>query len=137
MKKILYPFLFLLISFQAKAQLQWQNVDSLYQPLPPSVHVYKTTSLLDGKPNIAYYVEADMNDKHLQFTTDTTLNRRWTPTQYYLRDQNRFPPTADRENVRYPLVVVNTTFFSFATNQSLNVVIKNGKLLGYNIHTIA
>jgi Phosphodiester glycosidase len=31
---------------------------------------------------------------------------------------------------------VNTTFFSFATNQNLNVVIKNKKLVGYNIHTI-
>ena len=31
---------------------------------------------------------------------------------------------------------MNTTFFSFATNQNLNLVIRNKKLLGYNIHTI-
>jgi exopolysaccharide biosynthesis protein len=35
------------------------------------------------------------------------------------------------------LVVVNCTFFSFATNQNLNVVIKDGKMVGFNIHTIA
>lgn len=136
MKKILYP-LFLLASLNASSQLQWQNVDSLYQPLPASVHVYKTTSLLDGKPNIAYYVEADLRDKQLQFTTDTTLNRRLTPSQFYMKDTERFNPHILPEHIRVPLVVVNTTFFSFATNQSLNVVIKNGKLLAYNIHTIA
>lgn len=136
MKKIPYSFLFLLLSFNAAAQLQWQNVDSSYQPLPASLHVYKTTSLLDGKPNIAYYVEADLKDRHLEFTVDTTVNRRKTPTQFYLRDHERFDPHILPEHIRHPLVVVNTTFFSFATNQSLNVVIKNGKLLAYNIHTI-
>src|SRR5439155_9270952 len=34
-------------------------------------------------------------------------------------------------------VVVNCTFFAFETNRNLNVVIKNGKLLSYNIHSIA
>ncbi len=108
---------------QVNSQLQWQNVDSLFQPLPPSVHVYKTTSLLDGKPNIAYYVEADLKDKKLDFTVDTTYQRRLTPSKFYEKNGN-------------PLLVVNTTFFSFATNQNLNVVIKDKKLVGYNIHTI-
>ena len=105
------------------AQLKWENVDSLYQPLPPSVHIYKTTDMLDGKPNIAYYLEADLKDKKLDFTVDTTFKRRLTPSKFY--DKN------DK-----PLLVVNTTFFSFATNQNLNVVIKNKKLVGFNIHTI-
>jgi exopolysaccharide biosynthesis protein len=35
-----------------------------------------------------------------------------------------------------PLVVVNSTFFSFATNQNLNVVIKDGKMVAYNVHTL-
>lgn len=100
-------------------QLQWQNVDSLFQPLPPSVHVYKTTSLLDGKPNIAYYVEADLKDKQLEFITDTSQGRRFTPSQYY-------------EKNKQPLLVVNTTFFSFETNLNLNVVIKKGKLVALN-----
>src|SRR5690349_4571082 len=81
------------------SQLQWQNVDSLFQPLPASVHVYKTTSLLDGKPNIAYYLEADLKDKKLDFTVDTTNKRRITPAGFYERNNK-------------PLLVVNTTFFS-------------------------
>jgi hypothetical protein len=104
-------------------QLKWQNVDSLYQPLPASVHVYRSTDLLDGKPNIAYYVEADLKDKQLDFTVDTTQQRRLTPSKFYEKNDK-------------PLLVVNTTFFSFATNQNLNVVIKNKKLVSYNIHTI-
>ena len=113
-----------LIPFKLIAQLNWQNVDSLYQPLPKSVHVFKTTDSLDGKPNIAYYVIADLKDKNLEFTTDTTFKRRFTPTQFYQKND-------------HPLVIVNGTFFSFETNQNLNVVIKEGKLLGYNIHSTA
>lgn len=113
-----------LTRFESKAQVTWINVDSLFGPLPSSVHVFKTTDLLDGKPNIAYYVEADLKDKALEFTTDTTYKRRLTPSQFYDKNEK-------------PLLVVNATFFSFATNQNLNVVIKNGKLVSYNIHSIA
>lgn len=105
-------------------QLKWVNVDSLFQPLPASVHVYKTTDPLDGKPNIAYYLEADLKDKRLDFTVDTTYKRRLKPSQFYEKND-------------HPLLVVNTTFFSFATNQNLNVAIKKGKILSYNVHTIA
>jgi exopolysaccharide biosynthesis protein len=104
---------------QVYGQLKWQNVDSLFQPLPSSVHVYRTTDLLDGKPNIAYYVEADLKDKKLDFTVDTTYQRRLTPTKFYEKNDN-------------PLLVVNTTFFSFATNQNLNVVIKDKETVAFN-----
>ncbi|MBK8143141.1 MAG: hypothetical protein IPK57_20650 [Chitinophagaceae bacterium] len=125
MKKIFFTgAIVLLVAPFVFGQLKWQNVDSLFQPLPPSVHVYKTTDLLDGKPNIAYYVEADLKDKKLDFTVDTTYKRRLKPSQFY-------------EKNNQPLLVVNTTFFSFATNQNLNVVIKKGKMIGYNIHTIS
>ncbi|MBK6990747.1 MAG: phosphodiester glycosidase family protein [Chitinophagaceae bacterium] len=113
-------FFFSISSF---AQLKWQNVDAEFQPLPASVHVYKTTDMLDGKPNIAYYVEAILKDKKLDFTVDTTYQRRLSPSQFYEKNDK-------------PILVVNTTFFSFTTNQNLNVVIKDNKLLGYNIHTI-
>lgn len=102
------------------AQLKWQNVDSLYQPLPASVHVYKTTELLDGKPNIAYYVEAGLKDKKLNFTVDTTYNRRLTPSKFYEKNEQ-------------PLLVVNTSFFSFTTNQNLNLIIKNGDVVAFNV----
>jgi Phosphodiester glycosidase len=105
------------------AQVKWVNVDSLYPPLPPSVHIFKTTDSIDGKPNIAYYVIADLRDKKLDFTVDTTRNRRITPSAYYERNQQ-------------PLLVVNCTFFSFETNNSINVVVKSGKMVNYNLHSI-
>jgi hypothetical protein len=46
-------------------QLKWQNVDSLYQPLPSSVHVYFTDSQMDTGLFRAYYLIADLKDKHL------------------------------------------------------------------------
>ena len=126
--KILFAAGFILavsffISITSFAQVKWVNVDADYAPLPASVQVFKTTDSLDGKPFIAYFVKAKLKDKKLDFTTDTTLGRRLTPSQFYEKNEQ-------------PLVVVNTTFFSFATNQNLNVVIKDGKLVGYNIHTI-
>lgn len=122
MKKLF--LLIFLFPFAAFAQLQWKNVDSLFQPLPPTVHVYYSNDSLDGKPNIAYYVSAELKDKKLDFTVDTTLERRLTPTQYF-------------EKNKYPLLVVNCTFFEFNHSKNLNTVIKNGKLIGYNIHSIA
>jgi exopolysaccharide biosynthesis protein len=106
------------------AQMKWQNVDSLYGSLPSSVHVFRTTDFIDGKPNIAYYVIADLNDRKLNFTTDTTYKRRFTPQQFYEKNQQ-------------PLLVVNGTFFDFATNRNLNAVIKEGRLVSYNVHTTA
>ncbi len=122
MKRLLAAVI-ILFSLSLQAQQRWMNVDSLYQPLPASVHVYKTTKPVDTGTFVAYYVEADLKDKHLLFDADTTLNRRFTPAQFYEKDK--------------PLVVVNCTFFSFETNRSLNSVIKDGKLVSYNIHTIA
>ncbi len=119
-----FLFLFLFISYTSSAQLTWKNVDSLFQPLPVSVHVYMTNdSMFDGKPNIAYYVIADLKDKKLDFTADTSMNRRLTPTQFYIKNDQ-------------PLVVVNCTFFSFETNRNLNIVIRNKKLLSYNINKV-
>ena len=119
-----FPALLLIATISGNAQLRWTNMDSAFGNLPSSIHVYKTTDSLDGKPNIAWYIEADLKDKNLEFTTDTKLNRRLTPQQFFEKN-----PQA--------LLVVNTTFFSFATNQNLNVVMKDNKLVGYNIHSIA
>ncbi|HEY9364699.1 MAG TPA: phosphodiester glycosidase family protein [Chitinophagaceae bacterium] len=124
LKIILFSFYFFGVGLFCQGQLQWQNADADYGPLPPSMHVFKSVTDIDGKKNIAFYVIADLKSKDLSFTTDTTLHRRLTPTQFY-------------ENENRPLVVVNATFFSFATNQNLNLVIKDGKQLGYNVHTIA
>lgn len=101
------------------AQLKWTNVDSLYQPLPQSIHIYYTDQPVDSAPFRAYYVIADLKDKKLEFTDDTTLNRRITPSQFYEKDDK-------------PLVIVNCAFFSFTTNRSVSTIIKNGKILAYD-----
>lgn len=121
--KICLSLYLLIHSGSACAQMKWTNVDSLYQPLPSSLHVYKTTEPLEGKPNIAYYVTADLKDKNLVFDVDTTYGRRLSPTQFYQKNKE-------------PLLVINTTFFSFQTHQNLNLVIDKGKLVAYNIHTL-
>ena len=125
MSKIIFVlFFFLAKDTMLLAQQKWMNVDSIFQPLPDNFHIYKCTDNLDGKPFIAYYAEAKLKDKHLNFTTDTTYKRRLTPKQFFKKNNN-------------PLLVVNSTFFSFGNNQNLNVVIKEGKLVAYNVHTIA
>lgn len=126
MEKLKIFFIFIIFSgtsCSVSAQLNWKNVDSLFQPLPQSVSVYFTNDSLGGKPNLAYYLIADLKNHKLHFTADTTLNRRLTPQQFY-------------EKNNQPVVVVNCTFFSFQTHQNLNVVIKDGKLVGYNIHSV-
>jgi exopolysaccharide biosynthesis protein len=104
----------------SSAQLKWTLADSLNQGLPPSVKVYYTNDSLDGKPFIAYYVEADLDDRSLRFTTQVGKGQRFTPSQFY-------------ESEKQPLVVVNGTFFSFQTNQNLNIVMREGKIKAYNV----
>ncbi|MBA4198205.1 MAG: hypothetical protein C0459_11695 [Chitinophaga sp.] len=113
----------LMLPFCSIAQVKWKNVDSLFQPLPQGFHVYFTDDSLDGKPNIAYYAEAELKNKKLNFTTDTTKGRRLTPAQYFERNKQ-------------PLLVVNCTFFEFEHNSNLNLVMKEGKILAYNHQTI-
>ncbi|MGG9962952.1 phosphodiester glycosidase family protein [Ferruginibacter sp. SUN106] len=124
MKKVFIVLLFFLFNAtMLSAQQKWVNVDSAFQLLPDNFHVYKSTDSLDGKPCIAYYAEAKLKDKHLSFTADTSHDRRITPLQFYAKNKQ-------------PLLVVNCTFFSYETNRSLNVVIKDGKMAAFNTHTI-
>jgi hypothetical protein len=105
------PFLF--------AQLDWRRVDSAFGNLPSSVQVYKTTDSLNGHPFIAYLVVASLKDRKLEFTTQVSEGKRFTPTQFY-------------EQEGKPLLVMNGTFFSFATNQNLNLVMRNDSMVAYN-----
>lgn len=123
MRKILTGLAAILFSHCSFSQVNWYRVDSLFQPIPPSVKVWMTTDSLEGKPNIAYAVVANLKDKNLQFTSDTTYKRRLTPFGFYEKNSQ-------------PLIVVNTTFFSFGTHQNLNVVIKGGEMVAYNIHSL-
>jgi hypothetical protein len=124
MKKKYRVILFFIFSpFFLFSQVHWKRVDTDFKPLPNNFHVYYTNDSLDGKPFIAYYAIAKLKDKKLDFTTDTTDKRRLTPRRFFEKNDQ-------------PLLVVNTTFFSFATNQNLNVVLKDGKMVSYNVHTI-
>ena len=111
-------FLALLQVCNLPAQLKWVNVDSLYQPLPSSVHVYFTDSPIDTGAFRAYYLIADLKDKSLEFTVDTTLNRRLTPSKFYEKNDQ-------------PIAVMNCSFFSFLTNRNVCIIVKNGKLTDY------
>ncbi len=83
------------------------------------MHIYFTSEPVDTSPFRAYYLEADMKDRSLEFTTDTSSDRRLTPAVFYERNER-------------PLAVVNCTFFSYETNRSLNVVMRGGRLLSVN-----
>src|SRR6187549_1955648 len=83
----LMPAVCFFITTTSFAQVKWVNVDADYAPLPSSVHVYKTTDSLDGKPFIACYVKAKLKDKKLDFIVDTTLGRRLTPSQFYEKNE--------------------------------------------------
>ncbi len=120
MKRFFASIIFLLPLFcLAQTKLMWQNVDSAYGPLPKGVAIYFTNKKIDTASFRAFYVVADLKNKKLDFTTDTTLRRRLTPSGFYQKNNQ-------------PLVVVNGTFFSFATNQNLNVIIKEGNALAFN-----
>ncbi|HKC34766.1 MAG TPA: hypothetical protein VKB95_01850, partial [Chitinophagaceae bacterium] len=84
----IYFLLFtLFFSLSVNAQLKWINVDSSYQPLPSSFHVYFTNEPIDTAPFRAYYLIAGLNEKKIDFTVDTTLARRFTPIQFYQKNE--------------------------------------------------
>ncbi|RNI26807.1 phosphodiester glycosidase family protein [Rufibacter latericius] len=116
MKK-LFVLCFAFISLSGFAQVKWQPSPEHQAGLPASVKVFFTADSLDGKPFRAYYLEADLKDPKLEILTRIGNGKRYTPKQYYEQETG---------NV---LAVVNTTFFSFADNSNLNLVINNGKVL--------
>jgi hypothetical protein len=105
------------------AQLRWHKVDTAFAPLPASIHVYRSPDSVNGLPFIAYYVTARLKDKKLLFTTQTVQGDRFTPAQYYELEQR-------------PIVVVNSTFFSPATGEDWNLVVRNGKLVARNLMSL-
>jgi hypothetical protein len=123
MKRFLLFTLTLFFESHLLAQQVWVRVDSLYQPLPSSMHVLKTTTPLQQKAFIAYAVLVPLSDRSIQFTADTTFKRRLTPSQFF-------------EKNKQPLLVINTSFFSFTTHQNLNIVVKDHQLVAYQVHAI-
>ncbi len=99
-------------------------MDSVYGPLPSSIHIYRSAEKLDGRPFIAYYLSARLKDKGLLFTTQIAKNTRYTPSQFFQYESN-------------PIVLVNGGFFSYQGNQNISLVVRNGKILGYNVKSLA
>ncbi len=120
MKPVMVFLLICTIPLTLTAQRKWENVSSRFGSLPASVKVYLSTDSLNGRAFRAYYVEADLKDRKLEFTTETGGGKRYTPSQY----DSIYGPS---------YLVMNGTFFSFQTNQNLNVVIRNGKMEAYNV----
>jgi exopolysaccharide biosynthesis protein len=116
-------FVLFLFSIQSKviAQLNWKNVSDSFGSVPTNFKIFYTQDSLDNKPNKAFYVKINLKDKKLDFDVDTTLKRRLTPTQFFEKNNN-------------PLLIVNASFFTFNTHQNVNAVVKNKKLVGYNLH---
>lgn len=121
MKKLL--FLCCLLPAFCGAQMQWENADSSYAPLPPGVHVFSSHTPIDGKAGIAYYVVADLKDRNLVFDVQVGNGKRYTPSEYF-------------EQEARPLLVMNCTFFEFVHNSNQNVVVRNGAIQAYQVHTI-
>ncbi len=111
------------IAVTSNAQLKWVNVDQQYQPLPASVHVFYTADSINGKPNHAYYVSADLKDKHLLFETQATDGKRSTPSQFYTSESQ-------------PLLVMNCSFFEFKYNTNVSLIIKDGQQVAYTVSSI-
>jgi hypothetical protein len=115
--------LYLLPARLCLAQMHWQRMDSAYKPLPPSIHVFRSTDSLDGFPSVAWYVSARLKDKNIQFAATTGQGKRFTPAQYYQIEQ-------------FPLLVVNCSYFSFIDNQNWSLVVKDGKMQAYNVTSL-
>ena len=114
LKTFLCLYSFCLFTSISLAQLRWKPAQN--DSLPTGLKLFAIKDILNGRPFIAYYLEASLKNKKLDFTTQVGEGNRYTPSQYYVREGA-------------PYVVVNGTFFSFATNQNLNVIIRNGKVL--------
>lgn len=118
--KLYHTIILLLGCAVTAAQMRWQEVTERFGALPPGIKVFYSNDSLEGKPFIGYYVQADLQDKALQFTAQTGNGKRYKPSEYFTSEGN-------------PWVVVNCTFFNFDKNQNLNLVVRDGKMVAYNL----
>src|ERR1700742_2542396 len=64
----------------AGAPWKWTAVDADFGPLPASMHVYRTSDSLKGRPEIAYYVSVPLKDKSVLFTSQVGYGKRLRPS---------------------------------------------------------
>jgi hypothetical protein len=116
-------FVVFYFSIALNAQKQWKDVTSAFGVNTESVKVFEWVGDYKDSAFRAYYVQVNTKDESLAINTDTTLYRRLTPMQFYDRLQN-------------PLVVVNASFFEFKNNTNQNVIVKDGKIVAYNLNSL-
>jgi hypothetical protein len=119
----IFTSLFILSGSVALSQVTWKNISGDFGALPSSIKVYKTTDSLGNRPFIAYHVEVDLKDRRLDFSTQVGKGKRFTPLQFF-------------ESEAAPFIIVNGPYFSFQSNQNLNVVIRSGKMVAYNVPSL-
>lgn len=105
------------------ALLKWKEVTNQFGVLPSAIKVFESESNYMDSAFKGFYVSVDTRDKSLELNTDTTLFRRRTPQAFY-------------DALGQPWVVVNSSFFEFKNNTNVNVVVKDGLPVSYNIHDI-
>lgn len=103
--------------------ISWQNRSFDFGPLPAGMDLYSFEGQYNNKPIRAFYAIADLPSGNILVEHDTTQNRRLTPSGFYEKNDQ-------------PVLVVNTSFFSFKENLNLNIIVNNGKILAFNQHTI-
>lgn len=123
MKNLLLLVVAAFFGLQSYAQLKWKQVTEGFGSIPPGVRLFSSTDSLGGEPSLAWYLEARLSDVSLEFSTDTSQGRRLTPQGFF-------------EKNGQPLVVVNSSFFSFASNQNLGMIVRNRELIAFNVHSI-
>jgi hypothetical protein len=122
-KHLVVIIIFTCFTIQLSAQ-QWKNVSAAFGVAHPSLNVYEWEGSYHDSAFRAFYVQVDTKDRSLHLDTDTTMYRRLTPMQFFNRLQS-------------PLVVVNASFFEFRNNTNLNIIVRDGKTVAYNVHSIA
>lgn len=117
-------FIALCFSINVQGQLKWKEVTNDFGITNTGVKVFESVGTLNDSAFRAFYVQINTKDKSLNLGMDTTLYRRLTPLQF-------------NERLNNPLVVVNASFFEFKNNTNVNVIVKEGKTVAYNLHNIA
>jgi exopolysaccharide biosynthesis protein len=121
MKKTMLFLILGLTFLQVKAQ--WKDVSESFGLKTESIKLFEWQGNYNDSAFRAYYVKINTKDKQVTINTDTTLYRRLTPMQFYNRLQS-------------PTVVVNASFFEFKNNTNLNVIVKDGKVVAYNLNSM-
>ncbi|WP_205511365.1 phosphodiester glycosidase family protein [Longitalea arenae] len=101
-------------------QLKWVKANNEFDSLPPSIRIFKTSDSLNGRPFKAWCAEVKLKDKRLDFSTQTGDGNCYTPAQFF-------------NNEGKPYIVVNGGYFSPQTHQNLSLIIREGKIVAYNV----